>query len=214
MGSCDGFQVEGYLRVASSGKRQIFLELKPTSNLWKELCSFCDENPVTPPSAHSHSDKHSHNIEGVFSMKNNKLLFTLNDSTITTVNEVNENIDSRNDLAYIQEKVSDTVSQPLPKLNGALQYQVDGKIYEIRASVSNEKSHNPAQVNCPGSLAPSLPLSKPTATSKSIEFIIDNKKYSTTNLTQETLDIFSEASSKRTSDFEATLKILQVILLF
>lgn len=215
MGSCDGFQVEGYLRKASSGKRQILLELQPTSNLWKELCSFCDDKGQTTTDAHSSSTKHSHKLEGVLAISDNKLTFTLKDCEISSESTPAEHVQqSKHTLPLMHQEISNTAEQPLAQLAGSLQYQVDGKVYELKTNVLKENLVKPVQLDCTNHFTSTVFSDKPSIPSKSIEFVIENEKFTTTNLTQPPLEVFAEPSSDKSSELEASLTLLQVIVAF
>ncbi len=123
MGSCEAFQVYGRVELTQSatGEKRIVLALKPTSvtagSLWKELRAFCDPNDLVV-----RSSIHSCSLNGSFlySGDENQLTFTLSDQMES-------------------EPVRRASPHTTEKSESVLQYQVDGKIYELKTTLPLNK---------------------------------------------------------------------------
>jgi hypothetical protein len=86
-----------------------------------------------------------------------------------------------------------------------LQYEVDGKVFELRSTFSPKKPRNVESSNN-NFVSPTKTITQPT---KAIEFVIENKKYSTSSANtkpfEETIGVGEERSA-----LEASLELLQV----
>lgn len=125
MGSCEAFQVYGRVELTQSatGEKRIVLALKPTSvtagSLWKELRAFCDPNDLAV-----RSSIHSCSLNGSFlyAGDENQLTFTLSDQM---------------ESEPVRRAPPQNATQ---KSESVLQYQVDGKIYELKTTLPLKKS--------------------------------------------------------------------------
>ena len=87
-----------------------------------------------------------------------------------------------------------------------LQYEVDGKVFELRSTFSAKKPRNvePSNNNFATS---NKTITQPT---KAIEFVIENKKYSTSSVNTKPFEEAVGVAEEERSALEASLELLQV----
>ncbi len=207
MGSCEGLQILGVLRTAQEG-RQMVLQLKPSSGIRWEHCSFCNTKCWDAETNELQSGEihHSHEIKGIFSFIPSENQWTLTFGDCNNEEEEQQH-ETMKEPTSASENVKNNVSQQ-KKIPSSLQYEVDGKVYELRSSLPpSKKTKNVDSLNMSNSfITPNQPLQ---LQAKAIEFVIEDKKYSTSSVNaksfEETHDTVDE-----TSTLEASLELLQV----
>ena len=204
MGNCEGLEILGVLKTAQEGKEMV-LQLKPSIETpgW-EPCGFCDfkldsDRPIDKLQS-SKETEHSHAIQGVFSFIPSKNQWTLTFSNCDKEKEKHENVGKPTSTCEIV-KNDITINR---QKNLQIQYEVDGKVFELRSTFSQKKSRNVESSNN-NFVPPTTTIAQPT---KAIEFVIENKKYSTSSANtkpfEETIDVGEERSA-----LEASLELLQ-----
>ena len=199
--SCEGLQIAGVLRKGQ--EMQMVLELKPNSGVPWENCGFCNTKwDSNTNELHSGEIQHSHEIKGVFSFIPSENQWTLTFSDC-------ENEEQRQEIIkkppLCSENVKSNVSQQ-KKISSPLQYEVDGKVYELRSSLQPKKARN---VDSPNINKSFDTPSQPVLQTKAIEFVIENKKYSTSSVNAKPYEDTQETvvNDRSTS---SSLELLQV----
>ncbi|XP_046635092.1 zinc finger protein OZF-like isoform X1 [Daphnia pulicaria] len=204
MGSCEGLEILGVLKTAQEGK-QMVLQLKPSIETTWEHCGFCDfklDSDIDKLQS-SRETEHSHAIQGVFSFIPSKNQWTLTFSNCDK-EERHQHVGKpsstceviKNDITINRQK------------NLQLQYEVDGKVFELRSTFSAKKHRNvePSNNNFATS---NKSITQPT---KAIEFVIENNKYSTSSVNTKAFEEAVVVEEER-SALEASLELLQVKLM-
>lgn len=197
MGSCEGVQVLGLLQTAQDGK-QMILQFKPSSKIPWEICRFCDAKWDSDSDIQSKRTEHLHPIKGIFSFLPNENQWTL------TFTNSDKNEDQNTCMKSANEITIENDSSQQKRTQSSLQYEVDGKVYELRNNLpARNKSYiEPSKSN-------TFSQNKPKLRTKAIEFVIENQKYSTSSISAKHFDSNNVIGEER-SALEASLEQLQV----
>lgn len=205
MGNCEGLEILGVLRTAHESK-QMVLQLKPSIEIPWESCGFCDYKLDSEADEQQlRETEHSHPINGIFSFIPSKNQWTL---TFTACDKEEKHQNAAKLAATYEISKNDTATLH-KKLQ--LQYEVDGKVYELQSSYPTKNSRNVETSN----IFPSLnkTVTQPT---KAIEFVIENRKFSTkssiSSITPPLEGAVGNTEAER-SALEASAELLQVKLM-
>lgn len=198
MGSCEGIEIHGLLQTVQDSK-QMVLQFKPSSKIPWEPCGFCDAKWDSESDLLPNGTEHSHTIKGIFSFVPSENQWTL--TFIDTDKEEQHQNSGRKPTSDIND-INDLAQQK--KTQGPLQYEVDGKIYELRNSFPgrNKTSSESPKSN-------HFSQNKPKLRTKAIEFVIENQKYSTSAINTKTFE--GTHVGEERSALEASLELLQVV---
>ncbi len=135
MGACEGFSVQGFIRVVeASYSRSLVLELKPDSEVWDRLCGLCSPTPSSEPQQRKRRlNKHTHQLKGsiLINPGQNRLQITVNDCGKQEqgwYSEATEVLEPELEDAAHEEHLESVLDLPPEQLNvkKSLQYKVDG----------------------------------------------------------------------------------------
>lgn len=199
MGSCEGVQVLGLLQAMQSGK--IVLQLKSNSTSPPEMCGLCNTK-LDSQYFSSKEMQHSHTVKGVFSFSP-----TENQWTLTfTESDLNQSCQEISDKSPSGKPTAPNVCQE-EKSQGSLQYEVDGKVYELKSNIPQRKKPKISSPKNKQSFLINKP--KPVRT-KSIEFVIEDQKYSTSSISTKSYENSQDFGGAENPSLEASLQLLQV----
>ncbi|KAI9565558.1 hypothetical protein GHT06_009350 [Daphnia sinensis] len=205
MGNCEGLEILGVLTTTQESK-QMVLQLKPGIEIPWESCGFCDYKLDSQADEQQlRETEHSHSIKGIFSFIPSKNQWTLTFSACDK-EEKHQNATKHATTYEVLKNDTDTLHKKLQ-----LQYEVDGKVYELQSSYPTKKSRNGETSN----IFPSLnkAVTQPT---KAIEFVIENRKFSTKSSISSitpTLEGPVNNIEEERSALEASAELLQVKLI-
>lgn len=217
MGSCKGYQVQGFVRIVQTlPVKQIVVELIPSCEVWDQLCGFCYENQNHHLGSDENSTsakvaRHTHQLKGslvVVPGQASKLLISLSDCGNENTCESDNASQTMNDgviesTSKEANKHEAQHAEPLTKRlhSNVLQYEIDGKLFELQSSFPKKKLKVSKQINSvqnhPNLLKPGKPHEK------EIEFITDQTN---ANVIQKIDSKLFEEACKETEDKRSTLK--------
>lgn len=202
MESCEGLEILGVLKTAQESK-QMVLQLKPSTEIPWESCGFCDfKLNSESDEPQSRETEHSHAIKGILSCVPSQNQWTL---TFTNCDKEEQHQNAPK-LGPTYEISKNSTATHHKKLQ--LQYEVDGKVYELQSSYQTKKPRNTESTD---NHFPTL--NKTLTPAKAIEFVIENKKYSTLSGTSSNAPPSEEADDsikEERSALEASAELLQV----